>query len=149
MAGKAAVLKEIEDGSWDGLDGSVKAKPRRAASLRIGTACRSRLKEITRRKPTTLEDFEQKSCTVQLPPMDPSHCGAHCPTDGTKSLAAAANLHQQHQRQDEDLWSGWLYKTTRPKWTNRLDRAPHEPRQHRRFRLTEHSLEYSHLLQRV
>lgn len=44
---------------------------------------------------------------------------------------------------------GMLYKTTRSKITSELTRGQHEHRQHRRFQLTEHSLEYSQLLQRV
>ena len=44
---------------------------------------------------------------------------------------------------------GWLYKTSRGKITCDLTRGQHEHRQYRRFQLTEHSLEYSQLLQRV
>lgn len=50
---------------------------------------------------------------------------------------------------EKNLCSGMLYKTSRGKITSDLTRCQHEHRQHRRFKLTEHSLEYSHLLQRV
>ena len=50
---------------------------------------------------------------------------------------------------DEFLRYGWLYKTSRGKITSNLIRDHHEHRQHRRFQLTEHSLEYSQLLQKV
>lgn len=45
--------------------------------------------------------------------------------------------------EDKTLKAGWLYKTTRLK----TSKTGH--RQYRRFRLTAHSLEYSHLLQKV
>ena len=50
---------------------------------------------------------------------------------------------------DQFLDQGMLYKTSRGKITSNLTRGQHEHRQHRRFQLTEHSLEYSQLLQRV
>ena len=49
----------------------------------------------------------------------------------------------------EILNHGMLYKTSRGKITSDLTRGQHEHRQYRRFQLTEHSLEYSQLLQRV
>ena len=49
----------------------------------------------------------------------------------------------------EILNYGMLYKTSRGKITSDLTRGQHEHRQYRRFQLTEHSLEYSQLLQRV
>ena len=49
----------------------------------------------------------------------------------------------------KEIYSGKLYKTSRDKITSNLTRGQHEHRQHRRFQLTEHSLEYSQLLQRV
>ena len=50
---------------------------------------------------------------------------------------------------EEILNSGMLYKTSRKKVTSDLTRSQREHRQYRRFQLTEHSLEYSQLLQRV
>ena len=44
---------------------------------------------------------------------------------------------------------GMLYKTSRGRITSELTRGQHEHRQHRRFQLTEHFLEYNQLLQRV
>ena len=49
----------------------------------------------------------------------------------------------------EKVHEGMLHKTSRGKITSKLIRGQHEHRQHRRFQLTEHSLEYSQLLQRV
>ena len=49
----------------------------------------------------------------------------------------------------EIVHDGWLHKTTRTKITLDLRKGQHEHRQHRRFQLTEHSLEYSQLLQKV
>ena len=49
----------------------------------------------------------------------------------------------------EKVYEGMLHKTSRGKITSKLIRGQHEHRQYRRFQLTEHSLEYSQLLQRV
>ena len=53
------------------------------------------------------------------------------------------------QADKEIVRQGMLHKITRTKITSELRRSQHEHRQHRRFQLTEHSLEYSQLLQRV
>ena len=53
------------------------------------------------------------------------------------------------QPDKEIVREGWLHKITRTKITSDLRKVQHEHRQHRRFQLTEHSLEYSQLLQRV
>ena len=53
------------------------------------------------------------------------------------------------QANREVVRQGMLHKTTRSKITSELRRGQHEHRQHRRFQLTEHSLEYSQVLQRV
>ena len=47
------------------------------------------------------------------------------------------------------VYEGMLHKTSRTKITTNLRRTQNEHRQYRRFQLTEHSLEYSQLLQRV
>ena len=75
-------------------------------------------------------------------------CSLHSSEDfelATRSLDVRSVLAQQ----SGVLMSGWLYRTSRPKWSDDITRASHEHRQHRKFKLTEHSLEYSHLLQRV
>ena len=46
--------------------------------------------------------------------------------------------------EDKALMTGWLYKTTRLKTSKTRGH-----RQHRKFKLTTHSLEYSNLLQKV
>ena len=51
--------------------------------------------------------------------------------------------------EQEVVYEGMLHKTTRTKITSNLRRTQNEHRQYRRFQLTEHSLEYSQLLQRV
>ena len=66
------------------------------------------------------------------------------PVDGFASLQLPAT-----QKNSSVMLSGWLYKTSRPKCTVGFTRMSHEHRQHRKFRLTEYSLEYNHLLQRV
>ena len=48
------------------------------------------------------------------------------------------------KKADEVLISGWLHKTTRLKTSKTRGH-----RQHRKFKLTAHSLEYSNLLQKV
>ena len=53
------------------------------------------------------------------------------------------------QPRDGDKMQGMLYKTSRGKITSDLTRGQNEHRQQRRFQLTEHSLEYSQLFQRV
>ena len=59
---------------------------------------------------------------------------------------------REHARKNMDqpkiLHQGWLYKTSR-RITLHMARGQHDHRQYRRFQLTEHSLEYSQLLQRV
>ena len=56
---------------------------------------------------------------------------------------------EEQSEMDESLRHGWLYKTSRGNITSNLIRDHHEHRQHRRFQLTEYSLEYSQLLQKV
>ena len=62
-------------------------------------------------------------------------------------------LSEQHSlrlhHKEEEKFQGMLYKTSRGKITSNLTRGQNEHRQQRRFQLTEHSLEYSQLLQTV
>ena len=67
----------------------------------------------------------------------------------TSSTIGSRDVEGKPDEVDEILNSGMLYKTSRGKITPGLTRGPHEHRQYRRFQLTEHSLEYSQLLQRV
>ena len=67
-------------------------------------------------------------------------------SDGAVHLSSHLSPEQMDK---EVLYQGMLYKTTRAKITSDLRRAQSEHRQWRRFQLTEHSLEYSQLLQRV
>lgn len=73
--------------------------------------------------------------------LDPRHMSA---MRGDAGAMARTNTEEQ-----SNLCSGMLYKTSRGKITSNLTRGQHEHRQQRRFQLTEHSLEYSQLLQRV
>ena len=66
----------------------------------------------------------------------------------SRSMRASVNTEDQPEV-EKFLNEGLLYKTSRGKITSDLTRGQHEHRQHRRFQLTEHSLEYSQLLQRV
>ena len=64
--------------------------------------------------------------------------------------STGVDTEERQQEVEKVLNRGMLYKTSRTKVTTDLTRGQHEHRQHRRFQLTEHSLEYSHeLLQRV
>lgn len=62
-----------------------------------------------------------------------------------RSMTVGADSTDYAKGEDKHtIMTGWLYKTSRIK--NSKSRGH---RQHRRFRLTTHSLEYSHLLQKV
>ena len=66
----------------------------------------------------------------------------------SRSMRSSVNTDEQPEV-EKILNGGLLYKTTRGKITSDLTRGQHEHRQRRRFQLTEYSLEYSQLLQRV
>ena len=53
------------------------------------------------------------------------------------------------EKAENILYSGWLYKTIRPKSLGSVERSRRERRQHRRFQLTDHSLRYLQPFQRV
>jgi len=151
---RAAILKEIEDGSQaiDGPDASLGSLPVRLG----GTAYRRRytlaITDIgeSRTKNRTIEDSMQKSrCIKAYDTFEASQRSNYDERLGAVNLTTSGSSGNLHQQQDEAVLSGWLHKTNRPKWTDRMTREPHEHRQHRRFKLTEHSLEHSHLLQRV
>ena len=59
------------------------------------------------------------------------------------------NRHRVNYTEKQNIHEGMLYKTSRGKITSKVIRGQHEHKQHRRFQLTEHSLEYSQLLQMV
>ena len=59
------------------------------------------------------------------------------------------NRHRVNDAEKQNIHEGMLYKTSRGKITSNVIRGQHEHKQHRRFQLTEHSLEYSQLLQMV
>ena len=65
------------------------------------------------------------------------------------TLSLRSNRPRANDTDKQKIREGMLYKTSRGKITSNLIRGQHEHRQHRRFQLTEHSLEYSQLLQRV
>jgi len=79
--------------------------------------------------------------------------GAFSPTfekQRRKSEGVYTPRHLSPEQMDKEIvYQGMLYKTTRAKITSDLRRSQNEHRQWRRFQLTEHSLEYSQLLQRV
>ena len=81
-------------------------------------------------------------------PDDSGGGGQYFDTKSRKS-SSALNFGAAMTLMSENLNHGWLYKTSRGKITSDLTRSQHENRQYRRFQLTEHSLEYSQLLQRV
>ncbi|XP_065898553.1 1-phosphatidylinositol 4,5-bisphosphate phosphodiesterase delta-4-like [Dysidea avara] len=136
-----AVLREIEesrrdetrDDETDTVNYSGRSAWRRNT---IGTVIEKR-----KSKQAIAENLEQREIPQFNRPL-------HSPEDfelATRSLDVRSMLAQQ----SGVLMSGWLYRTSRPKWSNDITRTSHEHRQHRKFKLTEHSLEYSHLLQRV
>ena len=103
--------------------------------------------------------FNRKhSAFINSQPSESDGGGEHL---DTKSSRSSSNLRNRDawnygatamtsMRENCDLLNhGWLYKTSRGKITSDLTRSQHENRQYRRFQLTEHSLEYSQLLQRV
>jgi len=148
---RAAVLKEIEDGSQalDDPDASLDLLPVRLGGTAYGRRYTVGIVDTgeSRAKNRIIENSMQKSrYTKAYDTLEASQRSNDERTLGAMSLTAGGNLHQQ---QDEAVLSGWLHKTNRPKWTNIMTREPHEHRQRRRFKLTEHSLEHSHLLQRV
>jgi len=151
---RAAIFKEIEDGSQaiDDPDTSLGSLPVRLRDKLGGTVYGRRYTVAivdtgeSRTKHQIIEDSMQKSRYTKAYNTLEASQRSNDERLGAMSLTASGNLHQQ---QDEAVLSGWLHKTNRPKWTNRMTREPHEPRQRRRFKLTEHSLEHSHLLQRV
>ena len=61
------------------------------------------------------------------------------PWTGTKLTADDSG-----SKEDKALMTGWLYKTSRPRTSKARGH-----RQHRKFKLTAHSLEYSNLIQKV
>ena len=72
--------------------------------------------------------------------------------DGIKYAALNPRIHRLSSNDAENrqiIREGMLYKTSREKITSNLIRDQFEHRQNRRFQLTEHSLDYTHLLQRV
>ena len=71
--------------------------------------------------------------------------------DGIKYAALNPRIHRLSSNDTEKqiIREGILYKTSREKITSNLIRDQFEHRQNRRFQLTEHSLDYTHLLQRV
>ncbi|XP_065893737.1 1-phosphatidylinositol 4,5-bisphosphate phosphodiesterase delta-1-like isoform X2 [Dysidea avara] len=53
------------------------------------------------------------------------------------------------EKAENILYSGWLYKTIRPKSLGSVERSRRERRHHRRFQLTDHSLRYLQPFQRT
>ena len=87
----------------------------------------SRPTQRTRRKRPGV--VKQKSSSLYLP---------------SRTLEDTADGKSKAENKVEVIMSGWLHKTTRLKTSK--TRAH---RQHRKFKLTAHSLEYSNLLQKV
>jgi len=136
----AAFLKEIENGSRqasDDLDVSLVGSLPVGLGICLGGTTQRRY-TIVAGQSKTKEDLVQKS-----------HRAYNTLEATTAGLVYGLHQQQDEAPSDEALLSGWLHKTSRPKWTDKMTRAPHEHRQHRKFKLTEHSLEHSHLLQKV
>lgn len=95
---------------------------------------RSSSRSSSRHKPAGSDDAASKSATLD-------------------SLGTALDKRRRKSEgeglEQTIVYEGMLHKTTRTKITSNLRRTQNEHRQYRRFQLTEHSLEYSQLLQRV
>ena len=98
------------------------------------SSSRSSSRRSSRPKPAGSDDAASKSATLD-------------------SLGTALDKRRRKSEgeglEQEVVYEGMLHKTTRTKITSNLRRTQNEHRQYRRFQLTEHSLEYSQLLQRV
>ena len=66
----------------------------------------------------------------------------YSPRTGTK--VTSDDVDDGGSKEDKAVMTGWLYKTSRPKTSKARGH-----RQHRKFKLTAHSLEYSNLIQKV
>ena len=151
-----ALVKQIKTSRVDGQqiepdDSASTSASTNARTVRDSTAFRrhsfSRLVSLKKRLNRTQERAE---FTLPVPTRDANSWDSRSATDGTDLASSQGWDEAQKDNQDSDVvLSGWLYKTSRTKWTDGMTRTPHEHRQHRRFKLTEHSLEYNHLLQRV
>ena len=95
----------------------------------------------------TQNQVHAKSSNKQ--PSDLSDGERDLATINSRSRSMRASNTEDQSEVEKILNEGLLYKTSRGKITSDLTRGQHEHRQHRRFQLTEHSLEYSQLLQRV
>ena len=100
------------------------------------------------------QDLPEESKTLSLPRKLRIHdTKTSAATTATNSTAETGSTRPDASAEkpevEEILCSGKLYKTSRGKISSDLRRGQHEHRQYRRFQLTEHSLEYSQLLQRV
>lgn len=155
-----ALVKQIKISRVDGQqiepdDSALTSASTNARTVRDSTAFRrysfSHLVSLKKRLNRTQQRAE---LTLPVPTRDANSWDSRSVTDGTDLAWSQARSQgwdetQKDNQDSEVVLSGWLYKTSRPKWTDGMTRTPHEHRQHRRFKLTEHSLEYNHLLQRV
>lgn len=103
-----------------------------------------------RNRRSEIQSWKRRSSSKRRKPDDPSKSAT------LASLGSALDRQRRRsegsvleQIEKEVVYEGMLHKTTRTKITANLRRTQNEHRQYRRFQLTEHSLEYSQLLQRV
>ena len=128
---------ELDDASCNIMRGSQSS----TASWRRHTIDTSSL--LKKRKSKTAQSQSSSSLTSYTP-----YASLHPMSDYESVDGIADRQSPAAQKNAGVMLSGWLYKTIR-KQTKVFTRMPHEHRQHRKFKLTEHSLEYNHLLQRV
>ena len=135
-----AEIKSLRQDSRQDLDGGAARRGR--AKKRAGAITDVAAYRRGRSHTHAAQSFDDKSEAVDG--------DEHTLDESKKFQTLPWNMKSKKMQGDqtEFLHQGWLYKTSRG-ITSHLTRGQHDHRQNRRFQLTEHSLEYSQLLQRV
>ena len=133
------VLTEIERSRIDSLESSWHS--RTSSSIRRFKGNRACITD-TGRNAARVQSFKKQHGVDEVDKMDANSVKY-------ATLYLRNNKSRTNDAEKQKIREGMLYKTSRGKITSNLIRGQHEHRQHRRFQLTEHSLEYSQLLQRV
>lgn len=135
------VLTEIErnrvdtlECSWDNRSSVERTKGKRADIL---------CTDMGRNRGARVQSFKKQRGVDEVDKVDY--------LDGIKYAALNPRIHRlsSNDAEKQKIREGMLYKTSREKITSNLIRDRFEHRQNRRFQLTEHSLDYTHLIQRV
>ena len=140
---KSRVISVLQENSKDDYDfhSSTKAAEQRPEQSRTTGIIRANTEIGDKRSRAHVQSAKKR-------PSIPPGCDGELDLD-TRKLSSTLNFRDVTFSASEILNHGMLYKISRGKITSDLTRGQHEHRQYRRFQLTEHSLEYSQLLQRV